>query len=238
MTSQVYEPKGYRVHLRAAPRSSTRASPTHLDDDTRLVWVETPSNPLLNVVDIRARRRRGARGRRARSSSTTRSPRRTCSSRSTLGADVVVHSTTKYLGGHSDVVGGFVGDERPDARRAARASCRTRSAPCPGRSTLARPARHQDARACACERHCENARARRRVPRRRTRRSSACSTPACDAPGPRARRAPDARLRRHGLVPRRARRRRRSRSSARTKLFALAESPRRRREPDRASRPG
>ena len=45
----------------------------------------------------------------ARSSwSTTRSPPRTCSSRSTLGADVVVHSATKYLGGHSDVVGGFV----------------------------------------------------------------------------------------------------------------------------------
>ena len=40
--------------------------------------------------------------------STTPSPRRTCSSRSQLGADLVVHSTTKYLGGHSDVVGGAV----------------------------------------------------------------------------------------------------------------------------------
>ena len=54
------------------------------------------------------------------SSSTTRSRRRTSSSRSRSGADVVVHSSTKYLGGHSDVVGGFVAiddaelaDERP-----------------------------------------------------------------------------------------------------------------------------
>ena len=48
-----------------------------------------------------------------------------------LGADVVVHSTTKYLGGHSDVVGGFVAVDDDELAGAASASCRTRSARCP-----------------------------------------------------------------------------------------------------------
>ena len=69
------------------------------------------------------RHRRGGRAsptRRARcSSSTTRSRRRTCSSPLDLGADVVVHSTTKYLGGHSDVVGGAIVVADHDARRRA-----------------------------------------------------------------------------------------------------------------------
>ena len=65
------------------------------------------------------RHRRHRRGRRRRPSprmrswsSTTPSPRRGSSSPSPLGADIVVHSTTKYLGGHSDVIGGFVGHQR------------------------------------------------------------------------------------------------------------------------------
>ncbi|MBX5442370.1 MAG: aminotransferase class I/II-fold pyridoxal phosphate-dependent enzyme [Solirubrobacteraceae bacterium] len=74
-------------------------------DDTRLVWVESPTNPLLNVVDVEAvvaiARRRGAR---VAVDSTFATPvnQRPLE----LGADLVVHSTTKYLGGHSDVVGG------------------------------------------------------------------------------------------------------------------------------------
>src|SRR5438445_922675 len=52
MTSQVYEPKGYKFeYVRAEDFPNLRE---HLDDNTRLVWVESPSNPLLNVVDIRA----------------------------------------------------------------------------------------------------------------------------------------------------------------------------------------
>ena len=72
----------------------------------KVLWVETPSNPLMKITDIAALAELGQRGRRASSSSTTRSPRPPCSSPLELGADVVVHSTTKYLGGHSDVVGG------------------------------------------------------------------------------------------------------------------------------------
>src|SRR5438105_2328630 len=52
MTSQVYEPKGYLFDYVAADEFPNLRE--HLDDNTRMVWVETPSNPLLNIVDIRA----------------------------------------------------------------------------------------------------------------------------------------------------------------------------------------
>ncbi|MBB0246356.1 cystathionine gamma-synthase [Streptomyces alkaliphilus] len=72
---------------------------------TRAVWVETPSNPLLGITDIAAvaeiTREAGAR---LVVDNTFASPY--LQQPLALGADVVVHSTTKYLGGHSDVVGG------------------------------------------------------------------------------------------------------------------------------------
>jgi cystathionine gamma-lyase len=74
---------------------------------TKLVWIETPSNPLLKITDIRALAKL-AHAKKARLvvDNTFASPalQRPLS----LGADVVVHSTTKYLGGHSDVVGGAI----------------------------------------------------------------------------------------------------------------------------------
>src|ERR1700746_1063232 len=51
MTSQVYEPKGYRFTYVPASEFDEHLG-EHLDDDVRIVWVETPSNPMLNVVDI------------------------------------------------------------------------------------------------------------------------------------------------------------------------------------------
>ena len=74
---------------------------------TRMVWVETPTNPLLTVVDIAAVAAVAARkGARLVVDNTFATPylQRPLAH----GADIVVHSTTKYLGGHSDVVGGFV----------------------------------------------------------------------------------------------------------------------------------
>jgi cystathionine gamma-synthase len=72
-----------------------------------MVWVETPSNPLLNVVDIRrAADAAHAVGAILAVDNTFATPY--LQQPLELGADVVVHSTTKYLGGHSDVVGGFV----------------------------------------------------------------------------------------------------------------------------------
>ncbi|WP_049570809.1 cystathionine gamma-synthase [Streptomyces sp. SBT349] len=73
--------------------------------ETRMVWVETPSNPLLGITDIAliADLTRTA-GARLVVDNTFASPY--LQQPLALGADVVVHSTTKYLGGHSDVVGG------------------------------------------------------------------------------------------------------------------------------------
>src|SRR5262245_20919324 len=74
---------------------------------TRLVWVETPTNPLLQIVDIAAVAELAHRaGAPLAVDNTFASPYLQQPLR--LGADLVVHSTTKYLGGHSDVVGGAV----------------------------------------------------------------------------------------------------------------------------------
>ena len=78
-----------------------------LDRGPRLVLMETPSNPLMRVVDIRAIARRAhAAGAKVAVDNTFLSP--ALQRPIALGADLVVHSTTKYLNGHSDVVGGAV----------------------------------------------------------------------------------------------------------------------------------
>ena len=76
-----------------------------LRPETRVIWVETPTNPLLNVVDIAAIvERRGDALVVVDNTFATPAVQRPLE----LGADAVVHSTTKYLGGHSDTVGGAV----------------------------------------------------------------------------------------------------------------------------------
>jgi cystathionine gamma-synthase len=74
-------------------------------DDTRLIWVETPTNPLLNVVDVA-----GVIARKRNALVAVDNTFATPANQRPLedGADLVVHSTTKYLGGHSDVIGGAV----------------------------------------------------------------------------------------------------------------------------------
>jgi cystathionine gamma-synthase len=76
-----------------------------LRPETRLIWVETPTNPLLNVVDVAGviERKRDAI---VAVDNTFATP--IVQRPLELGADAVVHSATKYLGGHSDVVGGAV----------------------------------------------------------------------------------------------------------------------------------
>ncbi|NLD76967.1 MAG: cystathionine gamma-synthase [Acidimicrobiales bacterium] len=89
----------------AVPLGDLDAVAAAVTDRTRMIWCETPTNPLLNVADISGlaaiARPSGAR---LVVDNTFASPylQRPLA----LGADVVVHSTTKYLGGHSDVVGG------------------------------------------------------------------------------------------------------------------------------------
>jgi cystathionine gamma-synthase len=105
----------YRLFARVAERWGLRwtAAPLHdleaaaaaLKPETKLVWIETPTNPLLRVADISALAAlaHGV-GARIVVDNTLASPY--LQQPLTLGADVVVHSTTKYCGGHSDVVGG------------------------------------------------------------------------------------------------------------------------------------
>src|SRR3954453_2432642 len=111
MTSRVYEPKGYRfTYVPAEEFDENLAS--YLDDDVALVWVETPSNPLLNIVDIRrAAQAAHAAGAMLAVDNTFATPY--LQQPLELGADLVVHSTTKYLGGHSDVIGGAVATNDP-----------------------------------------------------------------------------------------------------------------------------
>ena len=77
-----------------------------LRPNTKLLWLETPTNPLLSLADIAAIAALRAPGQIVAVDNTFASPY--FQSPLALGADVVVHSTTKYIGGHSDVVGGVV----------------------------------------------------------------------------------------------------------------------------------
>lgn len=80
----------------------------HWRPNTKLVWVETPTNPLLKIIDIQEVSKRAK-----EKSALVLVDNTFCSpylqNPLGLGADLVLHSTTKYIGGHSDVVGGFVG---------------------------------------------------------------------------------------------------------------------------------
>ncbi|HKJ56657.1 MAG TPA: cystathionine gamma-synthase [Nitriliruptoraceae bacterium] len=103
-----------KVHVPAGLLEVTAVDLTDLDavraavrPRTRLLWVETPSNPLLKIIDIAAMATIAHEaGARLVVDNTFATPYLT--QPLALGADIVVHSTTKYLGGHSDVVGGAV----------------------------------------------------------------------------------------------------------------------------------
>jgi len=76
-------------------------------ENTKILWIETPSNPLMKISDVAALAELGrAAGALVVVDNTFASP--ALQQPLALGADVVVHSTTKYLGGHSDVIGGAV----------------------------------------------------------------------------------------------------------------------------------
>lgn len=87
--------------------SDVAAVAAALRPETKIVWVETPTNPLLRITDIAAVAQLcKARGVLLAVDNTFMSP--ALQRPLELGADLVVHSTTKYIGGHSDVVGGFL----------------------------------------------------------------------------------------------------------------------------------
>jgi cystathionine gamma-synthase len=86
-----------------------------ITSNTRLIWVETPTNPLLSIADITAIAQLAAPAKiKVLVDNTFASP--ALQQPLLLGADIVLHSTTKYIGGHSDVVGGalLTNDEELD----------------------------------------------------------------------------------------------------------------------------
>ncbi|MDQ6640879.1 MAG: aminotransferase class I/II-fold pyridoxal phosphate-dependent enzyme, partial [Actinomycetota bacterium] len=88
-----------------APLQDLQAVRDAMTDRTRLIWCETPTNPLLNVADIAALAELAhVSGAKLLVDNTFATPFLQQPPR--LGADVVLHSTTKYIGGHSDVIGG------------------------------------------------------------------------------------------------------------------------------------
>jgi cystathionine gamma-synthase len=106
MFTQVYEPKGYHFTFLSAEEIS-RGLAAHLDERTRFVWLETPTNPALNIVDLEAASAAAHdAGALVVVDNTFATPY--LQQPISLGADLALHSTTKYLGGHSDVIGGFV----------------------------------------------------------------------------------------------------------------------------------
>ncbi len=105
------------VHHTPVPLADLDAVRAAITGQTRLIWVETPTNPLLSIADIPAIVEvAGASRVKVLVDNTFASP--ALQQPLTLGADIVLHSTTKYIGGHSDVVGGALvtDDEELDAR--------------------------------------------------------------------------------------------------------------------------
>jgi cystathionine gamma-synthase len=105
LVARVYAEAG--VDWTAVDLADSDALAAALRPETRVVWVETPTNPALGIVDIEAVARVAHTGdARVVVDNTFATPY--LQTPLALGADIVVHSTTKYLGGHSDTVGGFV----------------------------------------------------------------------------------------------------------------------------------
>lgn len=140
-------------------------SPAHIADvdavraairpNTKLVWIETPTNPLLSIGDIPALADVAhAAGAKLVVDNTFATPY--LQQPLTLGADIVLHSTTKYLGGHSDVVGGalITGDEELDR---AFAFLQNGAGAVPGPFDAFLTLRGIKTLSVRMERHCDNA---------------------------------------------------------------------------------
>jgi cystathionine gamma-lyase len=105
LLERVFKPWGLSARYTDDPRPEAFAK--IITSKTRLVWIETPTNPLLQILDIAAIADLAHKANALLAvDNTFASPYLQQPLR--LGADLVIHSTTKYLGGHSDVVGGAV----------------------------------------------------------------------------------------------------------------------------------
>jgi cystathionine gamma-synthase len=155
LVARVFEPAGFSYSPVDMTSLDALAAAWH--DETKMVWIESPTNPLLTVVDIAAiasfAHERGAL---CVVDNTFATPY--LQQPLALGADIVVHSTTKYLGGHSDVVGGFLAlDDDERAARLAFLQNAVGAVPSPFDSWLV--LRGVRTLAIRMEKHCANARA-------------------------------------------------------------------------------
>ena len=154
LVARVHGPAG--LSWSAADLTDLDALATAWRDETRMVWIETPTNPMLTVVDIATVAAFAhARGAVVVVDNTFATPYLQQPLES--GADIVVHSSTKYLGGHSDVVGGFVAVD--DAETADRIGFLQNAAGAvPGPFDCYLVLRGVKTLAVRMDRHCSNAR--------------------------------------------------------------------------------
>ncbi len=103
--TKMYEPYGLKFHF--TPMADASKIERLINANTKMIWIETPTNPLLNIIDIAACAELCKKHKVLLVvDNTFASPY--LQNPLTLGADIVLHSATKYLGGHSDVVHGAV----------------------------------------------------------------------------------------------------------------------------------
>ncbi|MEU1428080.1 cystathionine gamma-synthase [Nocardia sp. NPDC005746] len=143
------------IEYSVAPVSDVDAVAAAMRPNTKLVWVETPTNPLLNVGDIAALAEVAhAGGAKLVVDNTFASPY--LQQPLLLGADIVLHSTTKYLGGHSDVVGGalITNDQELDTKFA---FLQNGAGAVPGPMDAFLTLRGIKTLALRMDRHCDNA---------------------------------------------------------------------------------
>jgi len=101
--TKIYERFGIKFHFIGMEQAD--AIEQYINDNTKLIWVETPTNPMLNIIDIKAMASIAKKHNILLGvDNTFATPY--LQQPLTLGADIVMHSATKYLGGHSDVVMG------------------------------------------------------------------------------------------------------------------------------------
>jgi cystathionine gamma-synthase len=151
--SKLYAPKGYDYEFVDLTDEGVARSAFEAKAD--LVWLETPSNPLLKIIDIAAIAERAhAAGAVVVVDNTFASPY--LQQPLALGADIVVHSTTKYIGGHSDAVGGVVVTNDEETARRLHFVQNSMGA-VPGPLDCFLTLRGAKTLAVRMERHCDNA---------------------------------------------------------------------------------
>lgn len=148
---------GWGISYTPVAVNDVDAARAAIGDNTKAVWIETPTNPLLNIGDIEALAAIAHEaGARLVVDNTFASPY--LQQPLALGADIVLHSTTKYLGGHSDVVGGALvtDDEELDAGFA---FLQNGAGAVPGPFDAYLTMRGAKTLAVRMDRHCDNAEA-------------------------------------------------------------------------------